>query len=79
MSVYKIKVIKNEMICYGTAFSVDLKHLITACHTIIETSNIFLRIHNNWEPCTIVNKDCRLDLCLLQINTSFELCPRLLN
>ena len=77
MSVYKIKVVKNELICYGTCFSVDSKHVITACHTIIENSCIFLHINDIWEPCKIVNNDYRLDLCLLQIETVVELYPRL--
>ena len=75
MSVYKLKVIKNEMVCYGTCFNVDSTHLITACHIIIDDCKTFIHVNNIWEECTIVNQDQRLDLCLLHTDAKIDLHP----
>lgn len=66
MSIYKVKLKKHELRCYGTCFLIKNNYLLTACHILIEGCEIYIYYRNSWVKCSLVKQDKRLDTALLK-------------
>lgn len=66
MSIYKVKVKKHELICYGTCFLINGSKLLTASHILLEGCEIYIFYCDSWISCSVIKQDKRLDLALLK-------------